>query len=231
MGLFRRAWAQLSHMSKDLIILVLGIYLALWMENTVQDWEELDKQQDYLSRLAEDISVDQQHIKSVVTFLEKKIDRVSSGISFLQNSKLDPLEPETQSKALELGSVVNNYYFFTPQDFTYLSMRESGDFKLIRSNTLKSKLIRLYGRYKLVDTLQKNYLQGLDDEFIPFWMRNVDMLSQELSNPDIVTEPLFRNMIAFAGNDTQTRLSVLNKLTLEVNELANELKRYQEESL
>lgn len=230
MKLFDYLWRQFTGISKDLVILVVGIYLALWMENEVQDWEQLEKQQDYLERLAEDISVDQKRLTSVISFLERKVEQVTGGIKFLSGAALDSSDDDTQFKVLKLGSIVNNYHFFSPQDFTYLSMRESGDFKLIRSNRLKSKLIRLYGRYEVIRTLQQNYLQGLDDEFIPFWMRNVDMLSGELFNPGIVNEPLFRNMIAFAGNDTNTRLTVLKQLALEIDELAQELDQYREES-
>ena len=210
---------SMTHSWKDLILLVLGIYLALWMENSVQDWEDNNKQQDYLYRLAQDLKSDIQSMEYLLKEIGKKSNRLENAIAKITQGELDVNQNETIEFTLTTASIVNNYYFFTPQDFTYLSMRESGDFKLIRDDSIKSQLIELYGDYELLDTLQKNYLQGLDDEFIPLWLRSVDVLNNTLVNKELIHQPLYTNMIAFAYNETQQREAYIKRLLEQTKRL------------
>jgi hypothetical protein len=54
----------------------------------------------------------------------------------------------------------SSYSFFEPSDFTYRSMQESGDFRLLSGPAIKEGLLRLARQYRLIDTLQANFIQG-----------------------------------------------------------------------
>jgi|GEM_PF-1985013 len=216
-------FTSLTHFWKDLTLLVLGIYLALWMENTVQDWENDAKQQDYLYRLAQDLNSDIQSLEYLQKKLADKVSKLEQAIGRIAQDELAIDNESTATFTLSTASTINNYFFFTPQDFTYLSMRESGDFKLIKEDAIKSRLIKLYGQYDFLATLQKNYLQGLDDEFIPLWLRSVDILHDNLIDKSLIKKPLYTNMIAFAYNDTQTRQNFIQHLLTQTRQLQTEL--------
>lgn len=55
-------------------------------------------------------------------------------------------------------------------------MHESRDFRLLKDDSIKTQLRKLNNRCHLIDVLQSNYLHGLDTEFMPLWVRNVDMI-------------------------------------------------------
>jgi hypothetical protein len=213
----------LAHFWKDLTLLVLGIYLALWMENTVQSWNNDAKQRDYMHRLSLDLASDEKQIESLLPLLTDKIAKLQHGIGFLQSSGLDPMQAEVTKQAVSIANAVNNYYFFTPQDFTFLSMRESGDFGLLTNDDIKTQLLRLNSRYKIIHLLQNNYMQGLDDEFIPMWVRHADMINNTLLHPEIISKPIFKNMVGFAWNETEQRKTQLNATLKNVKELRHKL--------
>lgn len=213
----------LANFWKDLLLLVLGIYLALWMENKVQEWNNDDKQRDYMHRLSLDFASDQKQLEDLLPMMESKIAKLEEGIDFLQSSELKINEPRVLRQAVEIASAVNNYYFFSPQDFTFLSMRESGDFGLLTDDDIKTQLLKLNSRYKFIDRLQSNYLQGLDDEFIPMWVRHADMVNNELLLPEIITKPIFKNMVGFAWNETNQRKKQLLETLKQVKSLKSKL--------
>lgn len=213
----------LAHFWKDLLLLVLGIYLALWMENTVQSWNEDDKQRDYMHRLSLDLASDEKKIEALLPRLDLKITKLQDGIAFLQSSDLDITQLDVIEYVIGIANAVNNYYFFTPQDFTFLSMRESGDFGLLIDDDIKTQLLKLNSRYQIIELLQKNYMQGLDDEFIPMWVRNADMISNTLVQPEIITTPIFKNMVAFAWNETNQRKIQLHTTLNDVKQLRRKL--------
>ncbi|WP_100656891.1 DUF6090 family protein [Alteromonas flava] len=207
-----------AYFGKDLILLVLGIYLALWTENKVEQWNNHQKQLNYLEQLEQDLLFDQSQIQQLIPALEEKVATLNEAIQFFQSFDGNVDSTEAQQKALSAARVVNNYYFFSPQDFTFTSMRESGDFKLISDAQIKRRLLKVNKRYFLQQTLQHNYMQGLDDEFIPMWVRHADMLENKLVDPSILNHPLFKNMLGFAWNETSIRLRNLKDAQQEVAE-------------
>lgn len=213
----------LAHFWKDLILLVLGIYLALWMENTVQRWDDDDKQRDYLHSLGLDLGSDERQMENLLPQLDRKIERLGEAVAFLQNSELDITLPEVKNRALDIANAVNNYHFFSPQDFTFLSMRESGDFKLLNDDEIKTQLLKLNSRYRFIELLQANYMQGLDDEFIPMWVRHADMVNNRLVYPEVITKPIFKNMVGFAWNETRQRKDQLLRTLEQVKSLRQKL--------
>jgi hypothetical protein len=213
----------LANFWKDLLLLVLGIYLALWMENTVQEWTNDDKQRDYMHRLSLDFASDQKQMEDLLPMMEVKIAKLEQGIGFLQGTDLKINDQKVLNQALEIASAVNNYYFFSPQDFTFLSMRESGDFGLLIDDGIKTQLLKLNSRYRFIDRLQNNYLQGLDDEFIPMWVRHADMVNNKLIHPEVITKPIFKNMVGFAWNETNQRRRQLLETLKQVKSLKDKL--------
>ncbi|MCC2616613.1 hypothetical protein LJ739_10200 [Aestuariibacter halophilus] len=208
---------------KDLILLVLGIYLALWMENTVQSWENDDKRRDYLYRLSVDLQQDAEMLARLNGLLEDKLQYMMSRIEILTRADFDLANREDEEVLLAAADMANNYHFFTPQDFTLLSMRESGDFKLLRNETLKRDLLKLHARYRELDNLQQNYIQGLDDEFIPLWIRSIDLLNNRVADRELMDTPLFINMMLFAVNETSNRQRYVEKLLQHAEKLSQQL--------
>ena len=98
----------------------------------------------------------------------------------------------------------SSYNFFTPSDFTYRSMQESGDFRLLENDAIKKGILRLDRRHKDIAYIQKNYLQALDDGYIPLMMNNFDLSTNRLTDPALLENQLFQNYFPYVGNDTRT---------------------------
>ena len=81
-------------------------------------------------------------------------------------------------------------------------MQESGDFRLLENDAIKKGILRLDRRHNDIASLQKNYLQALDDGYIPLMMDSFDLTTYELTDPDLLENQLFKNFFAYVGNDT-----------------------------
>jgi hypothetical protein len=82
-------------------------------------------------------------------------------------------------------------------------MQESGDFRLLTNDAIKKEILRLDRRHKDIAMLQTNYLQALDDGYIPLMMNKFDLVSSQLTDPSLLEDQLFRNFFAYVGNDTR----------------------------
>lgn len=182
----------------EVLMLVIGINIALWFEGWFQDLQDRDAEMQYLVDLRADLVTDIDNLESLIEWAEDK--SATAGRIVERMSTLDDMSPE------QLGPIVgfpSAYQFFTPSDFTYRSMQESGDFRLLTNDAIKKAILKLDRRHKDIATLQTNYLQALDDGYIPLMMRSFDLASGELTDPALLEDQLFRNFFSYVGNDTR----------------------------
>jgi hypothetical protein len=186
----------------ELIMLVVGINTALWFEGKFEDMQDARTEIQYLEGLRDDLQLD-------VAGLDRQIDHNTAKLEALQRitqtlGELAAAPPEEQAAALFEPS---GYDFFQPSDFTYRSMQESGDFRLLSDPEIKKGILRLARQYRTIELLQQNFMQALDDQYIPLLMRGFDIAEMRISDPSLVDNQIFRNFFMFALQDTSGRLA------------------------
>ncbi len=184
----------------ELLMLVVGINIALWFEGKFEDFSDAETEQEYLQGLQNDLQTDLERLDSSIGFNEAKSTRLLSILPELTALAEAPPEALTETMFEPSG-----YDFFSPADFTYRSMQESGDFRLLSDEATKQGLLRLARRYRELDQIQRNFLQALDDGYIPLMMTSFDLANGKLADPELVDNLAFRNFFAYAIQDTQQR--------------------------
>jgi len=186
----------------ELLMLVLGINIALWAEGRFEDYRDQRTEIDYLLGLRRDLSKD---VESLAKILEKntaKIGRLQGIVPVIPS-----IAERDAQEATEIAFEASEYYFFTSEDFTYMSMRESGDFRLLSSKEVKEELLRLNRLHKNIDTLQDNFIQAMDDEYIPLFMKSFDLQAMRLVDDSLGENLVFRNFFSYTLQDTKTRIA------------------------
>lgn len=185
----------------ELMMLVVGINIALWFEGKFEDLQEARTERQYLEGLRDDLRVDLGTMNSIIEQNTAKIARLEEMIPTIPGLAEEP--PEQQIAVIFEPS---SYAFFEPSDFTYRSMQESGDFRLLSDPATKEGLLRLARQYRLIETLQANFIQALDDAYIPLMMSGFDMGKVQIVDKGLVDNLVFRNFFFFALQDTGGRL-------------------------
>ena len=185
----------------ELLMLVVGIHIDLWFEGKFEDFSDAENEQQYLQGLYNDLEVDLEKLEASIAFNEKKVERLSQLLPRLPD--LADASGEDIAGALFEPS---GYDFFEPSDFTYRSMQESGDFRLLSDDATKKGLLKLARRYREIELLQTNFIQALDDSYIPLVMQSFDIAGMRLADPALLNDLVFKNFFAFAIQDTQQRV-------------------------
>lgn len=184
----------------ELLMLVLGINIALWFEGQFQAYQEAKAEEAYLVGLKRDLLEDASSLERLADVNEARTGRLAGILG-----AVGTLGDIPDEEAIGMMFEVSTYDFFEPEDFTYRAMQESGDFSLLSDADIKEALLRLHRRYKLIGNLEDNFLQALDDEYIPLMVRSIDMAAGRLADRAFGENLVARNMIAYAINDTQAR--------------------------
>ena len=181
----------------DILMIVIGINVALWFEGWFQDLQDADIAERYIADLRDDLLTNIENLDFVIERGEAKSQRAAQVIELMP--RIAELSPEELAQAIFTPS---NYQFFVPSDFTYRSMQESGDFRLLRNAEIKRSILRLDRRHKDIALQQKNFLQALDDAYIPLMMNRFDLATMRVTNPALLQGQMFRNFFVYTQQDT-----------------------------
>jgi hypothetical protein len=212
-------FARLSRSGKstfvvEILMIVVGINIALWFEGLFEDLKDAETEQQYLEGLRNDLKYDVNNLDILIRDNDAKIESLNALLPSI--SEFSDLSVERQAAAIYEPS---SYLFFNPSDFTYQSMQESGDFRLLRDDTIKKDLLKLARYYRLIDELQANFIQAMDSEYIPLMMSKFDLATNRISDPSLTDDQIFRNFFVYTIQDTSGRLATYKK----ARELANQL--------
>ena len=197
-------------------MIVVGINIALWFEGWFNDLEDAEAEQQYLAGLRDDLNTDIYQLEGAIEFNSGRLEMLGKIIPEL--SSLPDAGPEAQASAMFTPS---SYQFFEPSDFTYRSMQESGDIRLLSDADTKTRLLKLVRRYRFIDTLQQNFMQAMDDEYIPLMMSGFDLIEQRVTDPAILESQVFKNFFAYTYQDVETRLVFYKSARDQARELVD----------
>ena len=198
----------------EILMIVIGINVALWFEGWFQELQDAETARQYVADLRDDLLTDIGNLDRVIEYGETKSRQVANIIEQLPG--FSGLSPEEQAQAIYTPS---NYQFFTPSDFTYRSMQESGDFRLLRNADIKRSILRLDRRHKNIAMLQKNYLQAMDDGYIPLMMQSFDLATIRVTDPGLQDDQVFRNFFVYTRQDTDNMVALYRLARSESEEL------------
>jgi hypothetical protein len=198
----------------EILMIVVGINIALWFESWFQDLQDAEIEQQYLGDLRDDLLTDIGKLDRVIEAAEAKSKQTAQIIEWMPT--LADLPPEQQAQAIYTPP---NYQFFEPSDFTFRSMQESGDFRLLRNAEIKKSILRLDRRHKDIAMIQRNFLQAMDDGYIPLMMNRFDIATMTVTDPGLLEDQLFRNFFVYTKQDTDTMVALYNVARSQSREL------------
>jgi hypothetical protein len=187
----------------EILMIVVGINVALWFESWFQDLQDAEIEERYLADLRDDLLTDIGNLDRVIQNGETKSERTAHIIELMPT--FADLPPEKQAQAIYTPP---NYQFFEPSDFTYRSMQESGDFRLLRNAEIKKSILRLDRRHRDIAMIQKNFLQAMDDGYLPLMMNGFDIATMTVTDRALLDDQLFRNFFVYTKQDTDTMVAL-----------------------
>ncbi len=184
----------------EFILIVVGVSIALWLENVLETIKEQEVEQAYIQSFHQDWKIDIKLLKQVIKMNKASRDGAQQLFDDLQQNKVT--EEDLPSRVF----ILLNYQYFKVQDFTLKSIQETGNFRLLREEQFKRDLMKLRGYNEIIKEAQRNYQQALDYHIVPLIMDNIDLANQKVVNPGFVNDHRLLNLVSYTINDLDARL-------------------------
>jgi len=152
----------------ELVILVIGIYVGLQVDDWVSEREDRKTETIYLELLARDVAELQQQVEAQHAFEKDKTNVAARAYELLTSD--DPSAHQVELG--ELLTTLSGRITLSLVSATYEQMVSSGHLQLIRDPKLRGKLVRHFALMKRDEAIiGKNNQDLIDDIYGPFLLQ------------------------------------------------------------
>ena len=164
-GLRRQDWFTAV---LELVILVIGIYIGLQVDDWVTERQERASETMYLELLARDVAELQDQVAAQHAFEKDKVDAAARAYKLLTTEN-----PSVHKSELgELLTSLSGRRTLSLISSTYEQMVSSGHLQLIRDRELRDRIVRLFALLKRDEQIfGKNNQDLVDDIYGPFLLQ------------------------------------------------------------
>ena len=129
-----------SYAIGEIFLVVLGILIALQINNWNENRKERKLEQDYYCRLKEDLQQDETHLARLIIENEERIKMSNTALYLLQQK--NPYRKDVIN-ALR-GATIRTTFTFKPTQAAYEDIKSSGKLNTLTDIKLKTQLINYY---------------------------------------------------------------------------------------
>lgn len=180
---------KFSYAFGEILIVIVGISIAFSLNKCSENKKNQEQKAQYLTSLKQDIAEDKAQLENNIIQIDRKVDISTELLPLLNTNK-----PEKNTKlrgVYQLAQLTN----FTPKDFTYQALVNSGDLKLLDDLELKKAIERHYANYKMISDAYKRQESINKDYLGNYFIYNTDYdLIREGKSP-FTDEKLLKNMM------------------------------------
>jgi hypothetical protein len=137
----------------EIILVVIGIFIAIQLNNLNEERKQTNKENEYYCKLLEDIQQDLIQIDKLIVESEIRIESSNQFLSLVQQENLN--SKRIANKMLEAISLVT--YTFKPNIAAFEDIKSSGNLAILKDEKIKSKLVEYYSTVEgIVDVVDIN---------------------------------------------------------------------------
>lgn len=134
----------------EIVLVVIGILIALQINNWNQTRIDINKEEKFLLEIKENLNEDLQKINEVLLANAQKLKRIDTAYHYLSLMEEDPLNGKKFSYQLP---VITNHKLFTPTSVAFNNITSTGKIDVLRSDVLRKEISRYYS-YAPLDGVQ-----------------------------------------------------------------------------
>ncbi len=173
----------------EILIVIVGISIAFSLNKCSENKKNQEQKEQYLISLRQDIEEDKAQLQSNIEQINQKVSLSTELLPVLNSD--DPQKVTKLRSVYQLAQLTN----FTPKDFTYQALVNSGDLKLLDDLELKKAIERHYANYKTISDAYKRQEIINKDYLGHYFIHNTDYdLMREGKSP-FKDEKLLKNMM------------------------------------
>lgn len=169
----------------ELILIVAGILIALYIDGWMQDRRDRDTETAYLSLLVEDLKLIEASLQEYAEFESGNIDRAAATYRAIAEQNL----PADSAALRRMLSGLGQRQTLNIVSAAYTDLTSTGNLRLIRDQDLRSSIVQLFDQIERAELIiEKNNNAFVDGVFLNFLLSFGITPVAETASTALVTE-------------------------------------------
>jgi len=164
----------------EIVLVVIGILIALQINNWNEERKERIIESDYLREMLEDYETNLNRSDNVVAIIENILP-VLTGLLNQSAMKTPTVSVDSLNKAF---AEIHNMPTYSSSDRVYNNLIGSGDLKLIRNKELKAQLSYYFETLATLRLVQNTHELELVESFQPYVIDHMDFQAVQIQRVD-----------------------------------------------
>ncbi len=157
----------------EIILVVIGILIALAINNNNEASKTKIKELYYLSAIQSDLQLNVSELKTYITIREKSVDSAETVLGFFNKNKKEIVLDEFNLHNLN----VQIWYPFKKNDISYQELINSGNLGIITNVTIKNILIKMQLVFEQISVLESHMQYDFENYIYPIYFKITDLES------------------------------------------------------
>ena len=204
----------------EIILVVIGILIAIQVNNWYIEYENRNLEKQYLSGLITDMRVDSVAIANIKLQSDEQVRRKRKLYRYLEGQAF-PNDSIAYYFTMQWGMSVN----FNPITTTFDELTSTGRISVIQDPEIRKKIITIYNTYETFNNGGLGYYERHRAE-----LRKLAFKVPRVIDVDALENPTPPDIITALENE-ELRNAVLANYAVTVNDILNNLQQENEESL
>ena len=183
----------------EIILVVIGILIALAINNNNGERKTRIKELNYLSGIKSDLNLNLNELKTYITTREKSVNSAETLLDFFKNKK-EVIPDEFNLHNLN----VQIWYPFKKNDNTYQELINSGNLAILSNDSIKNILLNMHLGYKQITYLETHMQYDFKNYMYPIYFNTTDLESD------------ISNYTSQVSNGTEGVRTILSKEKIEI---------------
>ncbi len=217
----------------EIILVVIGILIALQINNWNEHRKSVAKERSQLQEIAENLQEDLERVEEIQKYNERKLTTIDSAFYYLAQMHDKPMLAKDFSL---LMPVITNYAIFAPTKVAFTNLTSTGNIDILQSDDLRKAISRYYssdimaGVQEQLKVTTQNFLNTVAPKLInknlmySITKRDFDVIP--ITETTVHKDPQVLSDLFVLQNKTWEQNRKIREKTTEIRALQESVKAY-----
>lgn len=221
----KKSTAYLLYALGEILLVMVGILLALQVNNWNEDRQVKKNLNNYVIQLNEEIKANIEILNTVIEGETRYARDIDTIVLLFDNNDLE------NRKLYEKSGSLLSFEEFLPVTTTFENLKASGDLKLINDIALRNAIFSAYNSFETVKLIQELHYYNMKTRAVDYFYNNASFGDITQSKPNFAKDILFENLALSAASTIQQKIEACKSSLDQMQELEKKLLTFQSEQL
>jgi hypothetical protein len=198
----------------EIFLIVIGIFLALQLDNWDKDQEYREIEQQYYQDIKDQLNDDKTEILSQIKYSNHFLEKYKTATVIISEN-----DKTRGNELAQISLDLKNFSDFRRKSSIFQTLVNSGEIKHIKNKKLIQLLQDLEGKYVFINRLEEMHEKLILENIVPHVIKAIRITPLKIEDPDLLYNYYFQNIIILTIGLIDEKTNLYKDTIKEIEEI------------